>query len=553
MAKTSDTQTVGGFTRFGTLSNVVDEIKETNRLLGKQGQALNNFIANQGKAAALSAKDDLESGREGKGGKGGIGSKILGAGRGGLKGLGAISGLSFLTKGIRTLIQPIVSGLGFLLKPLKFLFKILRKGGPIGLVIGTMFLLFKDIANNKTFMDTLKNIKETWTNTIVPLFKSIKESVAAIEISDGVKKTFNDIKDWFVNFKTQIQDWIVGNLKIITDTIAGVLEGVDLLLKGDWKAGISKIGSTLFNGIKNFFDNTMTNILEMFGVDFGEGGTFLSKAGEIISSLTVNMINKWNDFKQGVKDTWNGLVNFFTGDDGYVKTTIKNIRETMQNAWDTFVLGVKVSWNNTTTKVKQTVSDLLEPLTVTLPNKIGEIKDGLIDTWNNIKSKVMEALTNVSLWFMFKPKELGLLLEEKWIETKGAFMEKLASFAGLLTTIPAQLKLLSLKTIRDLPGGKLLVSENRIANAQREVNAGQDFASAILESTLSKTQEDLARIARERKELEAQKTQMEEAAKFLISQNNPTTTITTTNLNPNAGAVGDPYANSYMGRHVAGP
>ena len=553
MAKTSDTQTVGGFTRFGTLSNVVDEIKETNRLLGKQGQALNNFIANQGKAAALSAKDDLESGREGKGGKGGIGSKILGAGRGGLKGLGAISGLSFLTKGIRTLIQPIVSGLGFLLKPLKFLFKILRKGGPIGLVIGTMFLLFKDIANNKTFMDTLKNIKETWTNTIVPLFKSIKESVAAIEISDGVKETFNNIKDWFVNFKTQIQDWIVGNLKIITDTIAGVLEGVDLLLKGDWKAGISKIGSTLFNGIKNFFDNTMTNILEMFGVDFGEGGTFLSKAGEIISSLTVNMINKWNDFKQGVKDTWNGLVNFFTGEDGYVKTTIRNIKETMQNAWDTFVLGVKVSWNNTTTKVKQTVSDLLEPLTVTLPNKIGEIKDGLIDTWNNIKSKVMEALTNVSLWFMFKPKELGLLLEEKWIETKGAFMEKLASFAGLLTTIPAQLKLLSLKTIRDLPGGKLLVSENRIANAQREVNAGQDFASAILESTLSKTQEDLARIARERKELEAQKTQMEEAAKFLISQNNPTTTITTTNLNPNAGAVGDPYANSYMGRHVAGP
>lgn len=553
MAKTSDTQTVGGFTRFGTLSNVVDEIKETNRLLGKQGQALNNFIANQGKAAALSAKDDLESGREGKGGKGGIGSKILGAGRGGLKGLGAISGLSFLTKGIRTLIQPIVSGLGFLLKPLKFLFKILRKGGPIGLVIGTMFLLFKDIANNKTFMDTLKNIKETWTNTIVPLFKSIKESVAAIEISDGVKETFNNIKDWFVNFKTQIQDWIVGNLKIITDTIAGVLEGVDLLLKGDWKAGISKIGSTLFNGIKNFFDNTMTNILEMFGVDFGEGGTFLSKAGEIISSLTVNMINKWNDFKQGVKDTWNGLVNFFTGEDGYVKTTIRNIKETMQNAWDTFVLGVKVSWNNTTTKVKQTVSDLLEPLTVTLPNKIGEIKDGLIDTWNNIKSKVMEALTNVSLWFMFKPKELGLLLEEKWIETKGAFMEKLASFAGLLTTIPAQLKLLSLKTIRDIPGGKFLVSDNRIANAQREVNQGQAFASAILESTLSKTQEDLARIARERKELEAQKTQMEEAAKFLISQNNPTTTITTTNLNPNAGAVGDPYANSYMGRHVAGP
>ena len=540
-------------TKGNTLSNVVDEIKQTNRLLGIQGQALNNFIANQAKSDALAAKDTLEAGREGKGGKRGIGSKILGAGRGGLKGLGAVTGISFLAKGLTSLLSPITKSIGFLLKPLKFLFKILKKGGPIGLVIGTMFLLFKNISENTNFMDTLKNIKETWTDKIVPLFASIKEGVSALLDGEGVQATFTTIKDWFANFKTQIQDWIVGNLKIITDTIAGVLTGIDLLLKGDWKAGLSTIGTTLFNGIKNVFDNTITNILELFGVDFGEGGTFLGSVGDIIDSLTVNMINKWNDFKQGVKDTWNGLVNFFTGEDGYVKTTIRNIKETMQNAWDTFVLGVKVSWNNTTTKVKQTVSDLLEPLTVTLPNKIGEIKDGLIDTWNNIKSKVMEALTNVSLWFMFKPKELGLLLEEKWIETKGAFMEKLASFAGLLTTIPAQLKLLSLKTIRDLPGGKLLVSENRIANAQREVNAGQDFASAILESTLSKTQEDLARIARERKELEAQKTQMEEAAKFLISQNNPTTTITTTNLNPNAGAVGDPYANSYMGRHVAGP
>ena len=540
-------------TKGNTLSNVVDEIKQTNRLLGIQGQALNNFIANQAKSDALAAKDTLEAGREGKGGKRGIGSKILGAGRGGLKGLGAVTGISFLAKGLTSLLSPITKSIGFLLKPLKFLFKILKKGGPIGLVIGTMFLLFKNISENTNFMDTLKNIKETWTDKIVPLFASIKEGVSALLDGEGVQATFTTIKDWFANFKTQIQDWIVGNLKIITDTIAGVLTGIDLLLKGDWKAGLSTIGTTLFNGIKNVFDNTITNILELFGVDFGEGGTFLGSVGDIIDSLTVNMINKWNDFKQGVKDTWNGLVNFFTGEDGYVKTTIRNIKETMQNAWDTFVLGVKVSWNNTTTKVKQTVSDLLEPLTVTLPNKIGEIKDGLIDTWNNIKSKVMEALTNVSLWFMFKPKELGLLLEEKWIETKGAFMEKLASFAGLLTTIPAQLKLLSLKTIRDIPGGKFLVSDNRIANAQREVNQGQAFASAILESTLSKTQEDLARIARERKELEAQKTQMEEAAKFLISQNNPTTTITTTNLNPNAGAVGDPYANSYMGRHVAGP
>ena len=540
-------------TKGNTLSNVVDEIKQTNRLLGIQGQALNNFIANQAKSDALAAKDTLEAGREGKGGKRGIGSKILGAGRGGLKGLGAVTGISFLAKGLTSLLSPITKSIGFLLKPLKFLFKILKKGGPIGLVIGTMFLLFKNISENTNFMDTLKNIKETWTDKIVPLFASIKEGVSALLDGEGVQATFTTIKDWFANFKTQIQDWIVGNLKIITDTIAGVLTGIDLLLKGDWKAGLSTIGTTLFNGIKNVFDNTITNILELFGVDFGEGGTFLGSVGDIIDSLTVNMINKWNDFKQGVKDTWNGLVNFFTGDDGYVKTTIKNIRETMQNAWDTFVLGVKVSWNNTTTKVKETVSSLLEPLTVTLPNKIGEIKDGLIDTWNNIKSKIMEALTNVALWFMFKPKELGLLLEEKWIETKGKFMERLAQFAGVLATLPAQLKLGLLESVKGTFLGKYLVDDDAIAAARADVNSGQAFADSLLQTTQSKTQEELARIQSEREALNAQKRQMEKAAQVMINQTNSGgTTVTTTNLNPNMGSVADPYANSYMGQNLAG-
>jgi len=534
-------------TRFNTLSNVVDEIKETNRLLGKQSQALNNFIANQGKADALSAKDDLEAGREGAGGKRGVASRILGAGRGGLRGLAAVSGLGLLSGGLKRLLAPIVSGLGFLLKPLKFLFKVLRKGGPIGLVIGAMFLLFKDIAQNKAFMDTLQNIKDTWTNTIVPVFKSIKESVAAIEISDGVKDTFNDIKDWFVNFKTQIQDWIVGNLKIITDTIAGVLEGIDLLLKKDWKAGISKIGSTLFNGIKNLFDNAITNIIELFKADFGEGGTFLEQAGEIITNLTVKMINAWNDFKDGIKNTWDSLVNFFTGDDGYVMTTIANVQESMSNKWDTFTTGVKTIWTDMTTGVKNKVSELLTPLTVTLPNKIGEIKDGLIDTWNNIKSKIMEALTNVTLWFMFKPKELGLLLEEKFIEAKGRFKEKIAAFFASISNIPAVLKLATLQSIKDTPIIGKSITDGMINRAKGAVAAGNIMSDQMIREARSNTALELDRINRERTRLEEQKQQMRKAADILINQNSPNTTVNTTNLNPNTGSVADPYANSYMG------
>jgi hypothetical protein len=546
MVKTSPSS---GGPGTANLKDVVDALKTTNLLIAHQGSALNNFIKEQAKTASLAKKDNLEKNREGKG----IGRRVMGAGRMGIRGVGEVSGINPAARGLRMLLAPIMSGIGVLLKPLKFLGRLLMKGGPIGLLIGGLFVLFKDIAENPTFNKTIESIKTTWNEKITPLFSSIKESIDAIMGNEDVKATFTSISDWFTNFKTQIQDWVLGNLEIITDTIAGVLEGVDLLLKGDWKAGISKIGSTLFNGIKNFFDNAMTNLLELFGVDFGEGGSFLGSVGDIIDSLLINMITKWREFKQGVKDTWAALVNFFTGDDGYVKTTIANIKESISNAWNTFTTWVSDTWTGMTTGVKNKVSELLEPLTVTLPNKIGEIKDGLIDTWNNIKSKIMEALTNVALWFMFKPKELGLLLEEKWIETKGKFMEKLASFAGAIATIPAQLKLGLLESLKESKLGRF-ISEDRLSAARAEVNSGQAFADSLLQSTQSKTQEELARIQREREALNAQKRQMEKAAQVLINQNNAGgTTVNTTNLNPNGGSVADPYASSYMGRPMSGP
>ena len=530
------------------LKDVVDVLKTTNLLIATQGSAMNDFIKNQEKAKALASKDKLEDKREG-----GPRSRIMGAGRAVLRGGAEMTGLPALGRGLSMLLAPIVSGIGFILKPLKFLSKLLIRGGPIGLLITGMYLFFKDIADNPTFNKVIESLKTTWNDSIVPTFKSIKESVDTILSNDGVKDAFESIKNWFSNFKTQIQDWVLGNLDIITTTIADVLEGIDLLLKGDWKKGITKIGTTLFNGIKNFFDNAMTNILELFGIDFGEGGSFLTSAGEIIDSLLINMITKWNEFKQGIKDTWAAMVNFFTGENGYVMTTINNIKESISNAWDTFTTGVKNTWTNMTTSVKTKVAELLEPLTVTLPNKIGEIKDGLIDTWNNIKSKIMEALTNVALWFMFKPKELGLLLEEKWIETKGRFTEKIASFLASISKIPAQLKLATLESLNSNPITGALITDNMITRAKADVAAGNILSDQMIRESKSNTALELDRINRERMRLMEQKEKMEKAAQVLINQNNAGgTTVNTTNMNPNTGRVADPYSNSYMGQQMPG-
>lgn len=516
MVKTNRESFPNGSTKFGTLSNVVDEIRMSNKLLKDQGSALQTFIKSQQSTAALAKKANLESGRESRGGP------AMGAGRSVLRGAAAMTGVPALGRGLSMILAPITAGLSFILTPLKLLGKLLIKGGPIGLIIGGMYLLFKNIADNPTFNKTIESIKTSWNDSIVPAFKSIKESIDALMGNEDIKATFTSIGDWFTNFKTQIQDWVLGNLEIITDTISGVLEGIDLLLKGDWKAGLLTIGSTLFNGIKNVFDNTITNILEVFGVDFGEGGTFLSSIGGIIERLVIKLTGK-----------------------------IREVQEWISTKWSDFTTSIKDAWVNMTTAVKAKATAIFETLTVDLPNKVGEIKDGVIDTWTNIKSKILEAMFAVSRWFEFKPKELGLLLEEKWVKTKGMFLEKLASFAGVISSIPSQLKLALLENLKESKLG-FVVTDNMLSSARAEATSGKEFAESLVSDARSKTQSELERIRRDRIGLEMDKIRAERAATNIIQQISGGTTVNTTNLNPNAGSVADPYASSYMGHALPG-
>ena len=529
------------------LKDVVDTLNATNQLLAQQGNAITRFMDQSNRESKVAGKQDVENQRENK-----KGSRILGAARGGIKGLAAMTGIPALAGGIGAALSPLMSGLSFLLTPIKLLAKLVIKGGPLALVIGGMYALFNDIAENENFKKSIDSIKTLWNDNIVPAFQSIKDTVAAISNNEGVRLTFQQISDWFTNFKIQIQDWVLGNLVIITETIAGVLDGIDSLLKGDWKAGISKIGSSLFNGIKDFFDNTMTQILELFGVDFGEGGSFLTSAEGIINTLLINMLSKFNDFKQGIKDSFTSMINFFVGENGYVMTTITSMQLSITNKWNSFKETVVSTWQTMVEDVKTAFTDAVDTIILKNVAKIVGLKDGMIEKWGEIKDSLMASIGAVALWFQFKPKELGLLLEEKWVETKGAFLEKLASFAGTIQAIPSQLKLALLENLKETPllGG--LVTDNMLANARANADSGKDFAEMLIADQRSKTQEELKRIQRDRIALGMEKLRAERAMTTVVQQNTGGTTVNTTNLNPNSGSVADPYANSYMGQAIPG-
>ena len=176
---------------------------------------------------------------------------------------------------------------------------------------------------------------------------------------------------------------------------------------------------------------------------------------------------------------------------------------------------------------------------------MGEMKDNMIETWDKVKNSITDALQKVAIWFMFKPKELGLLLEQKWVETKGAFMEKLASLAGTISSLPAQLKLGLLESLKGTWLGDKFISDERIAEAQAEVASGAGFKDAMVAEVQSNTQMELNRIRKDRIALEMQKMQMERAATTVIQQNTGGATVNTTNISQGGGQVADPRQQLY--------
>ena len=575
----------------GSLGYMSSLLEDNNRLMAKQTSAINKFIANANKDKMVEGKEGLEKAREA--GKPGMG---MARRVGNMSTKGMSSALGVIGSGFKGLLAPITAGLGVLLAPLTGLGKLLMRGGPIGLVITGMYTLFKDIGENPTFNKTIEAIKTTWTDSIKPTFESIKNTLSSLGENESVSTTLNSIKEWFTNFKVQIQDWVLGNLEIITTTIAGVLTGVDQLLKGDWKAGLLTIGSTLFNGIKDFFDNTITNVLELFGVDFGEGGTFLGAVGGIIDRMVIKMTGMWNTFTTGVKDTWDGLVNFFVGEDGYVQTRITSLKTNITLKWMAFTDTVRTGWGNMVDfftnpetegsipyrinaiktyvgekwlafcdTIKNTWGNMVTFLTDpeaegSIPNRIIAIKDHAVEkwqtvtdtvkgAWNGVVESISMAVDNVRYWLATKPAELGFYLEEKWIETQGKFKEKLASLAGAIVSLPAQLKLGLLESLKGTWLGDKFISDERIAEAQAEVAAREGFSAAMISAARSATAAQLDELNNRRN---AFMESVGPAPGTTIVDTSSQTTQNSVNLNTAAPIVQDPYSSSYMGQMIPG-
>lgn len=200
---------------------------------------------------------------------GGAGGFIAGATTASLLGGGLKAGLKSL--------------MGFLTK----IGRLVRVGGPIGLAIGGILFMLESITDNPAFAETVDTIKKVWTRNITPLFSQIGSILESIRDSGMFQRFLADIR----LFKQIFQDVILSNISILVNTIGIIFDGFSELLSGNIVSAGQKIIGGLLRGITGIFDNILTGILRLFGVNFAEGETFLSAVGGFLTDLVMAPIN----------------------------------------------------------------------------------------------------------------------------------------------------------------------------------------------------------------------------------------------------------------------
>lgn len=254
--------------------------------------------------------------------------------------------------------------LGFILRPLRLLARLLIRGGPIGIAIGLLYTVFKDIGDNPKFQESLEKMKETW-QLVKSTFLDLKDWFVELSTDPGIRSAVEMIKNWFIRLKDNIQEFVIDSLFGISDIITGTIGTITNLLNGDFSGAFESLKTALM-GVVNILDSAVTNVLEMFGVDFGEGGTFLGAVGGIFERLTIRLVGMWNTTTNWVKEKWNALT--------------QNVSDFFTDIVDFFTDANKPGsipyvYNQTIATISQKVGDLGQAL-----------ENFIVDSWNWITS-----------------------------------------------------------------------------------------------------------------------------------------------------------------------
>lgn len=334
------------------------------------------------------------------------------------------------------------------------------------------------------FIEKWGQIKEWYTNNIVPLIEQIKTKWNECITYLGDK--FTQVKNWFIEKWSQIKSWYNNNIQPLIDSIVS-----------SWNDTKQKFCDTITNikdwfiekwsDIKKWYNNNIQPLIDNIvskwnevkqkfcDVITGIRDWFIAKWGEIVQWYNTN-IKPWVDIVakifeiayqlirasilltcQWFKDKWNDIKNWYnstikTWIDKAVqwwedfKTSvhdkIESIRQWFVDKW-----GAIKDWYNTTiqTWVKE-VSQWWEEFKTSINNTIDTIKNWFINKWEELKNwydSTIQPWINavISLWENFKTN-LAILIAnlkdtfiQKWLELKNWYQETIVPWIEKAVTL----------------------------------------------------------------------------------------------------------------------
>ena len=407
--------------------NQNDTAKETKKEISDLSKSVKDLLKFQ-KDQAKKSGSDLEAEREASRRAAGAGNAASGAGASSVGGAagGSMGGIGSMLGGVAAWAGKFLLKFTKIFGMLKRMFIFGARATGIGAVIYLIYQTFKDIGENKNFQEAIAKIKESW-NSIKTSFISIKDKIVGFFVDENGEKTdltktiedtINSITEFLVKplnrIKCTIQDFVSVTLSSVVKSIETIFKGLDLILSGEFGAGINELFKAALGwdfkagkmtsesmGLLWLLKNSYDAVLSLMpDLEVVKGS--MSKSFKGFSEFFTIDIPLWFSSRKLDFDLWLGDVRIsFTKKweafSGFFTETIPEWFETTKDkfvtAWDISKDLLKTKWDEV---VKFFTVDVPEYFTNWLDTAVDNVIDPIAATWARVVDWFLRVNTDIT-------------------------------------------------------------------------------------------------------------------------------------------------------------
>ena len=268
----------------------------------------------------------------------------------------------------------------------------------IAVLVAAFLHLWK---TNEGFREAIIGAWEKIKSTISTFVEGIKQRLSDMgltfeNISAGIRVIWDGLCQFLGPVFIGAFNAIAVNLEMILGVITGIFDVFSGLFSGNWELvwqGVSEIFSSLWEGMKGIFENTLNTIMGIAEVVLSWFGTTWNEA--------------WEAIKTFFSDLWNALAQFFSSVMDDIKNTVSivlaAISQTFTNIWN----AIKATVSSVITAIKTTITNVWNAIKEFISSTLNSISSTASSVWNGIKNTITSIINTIkstisSVWTAIK-------------------------------------------------------------------------------------------------------------------------------------------------------